>query len=57
MANGYTCCIDVDRLTTSIETLSSIEGCLETRDLSGIFLEIESVIKDINFEHNSYQCV
>lgn len=53
MANGYTCCIDVDRLNTSIETLSSIEGCLETRDLSGIFLEIESVIKDINFEHNN----
>ena len=53
MASGYTCCIDLERLNNTIETLSSLGGCLETRDLSGIFIDMENRFKDINFEHNN----
>lgn len=53
MANGYTCCIDTDRINGSIETISSIESCLRNVDLQGIILDIEIYIKNINFEHNN----
>ncbi len=53
MASGYTCCIDLERLNNTIETLSSLGGCLETRDLPGIFIDMENRFKDINFEHNN----
>ena len=53
MASGYTCCIDMERLNESIETLSSIDTCLSNKDFSTIFIDIEKKIKNINFEHNN----
>ena len=39
MAGGYTCCIDMERLNESIETLSSIDTCLSNKDFSSIFID------------------
>ena len=53
MAGGYTCCIDMERLNESIETLSSIDTCLSNKDFSSIFIDVEKKLKNINFEHNN----
>ena len=53
MANGYTCCIDMERLNESIETLSSIDTCLSNKDFSTTFIDVEKKLKNINFEHNN----
>ena len=53
MSNKYTCCIDKERLNSSIETLNSIDNCLNNRNLSNDFIDIEEIIKNINFNHNN----
>lgn len=53
MSYNYTCCIDEERLNGSIETLSCIDNCLNNKDLSNDFIEIEEVIKNTNFNHNN----
>ena len=53
MSNGYTCCIDKERINSSIRTLNSVEDCINNRSLSNNFIEIEEVIKNTNFYHNN----
>ena len=53
MASGYTGCIDTDRIKGTIGLLSSLIGCLQSRGLPGEFIDIEKIIKDINFNHNN----
>lgn len=54
MAKGYTGCIDIERLNSSITTLSSISDCLKTVDLTTNFLDFESYLKDANLEHGNF---
>ena len=53
MSNGYTCCIDKERINSSIRTLNSVEDCINNGSLSNNFIEIEEVIKNTNFYHNN----
>lgn len=53
MANGYTCCIDINRLNSTIETLSSINNCINNVDLKENFEEISNNLNDVNFEHDN----
>ena len=53
MANGYTCCIDYERLNVAANKLESIDDCLNSRDFSSTFADIEDELKNINFEHNN----
>lgn len=53
MANGYTCCIDIDRLNSSVETLVSISNAVNNIDLTENFQEISDELKEINFEHDN----
>lgn len=53
MANGYTCCIDIERLKSSVESLVSISNCVNNVDLTENFQEISDDLKEINFEHDN----
>ena len=53
MSKGYTGCIDLERISNSLETLSSIESCINNTDLTQYIEDIEKTINDINFEHGN----
>lgn len=50
--NGYTNYVDLDRIKGTTETLHSLDNCLNNKDLSENFQEIEEIIKKVNFEHD-----
>lgn len=53
MSKGYTGCIDLERISNSLETLSSIESCINNADLTQYIEDIEKTINDTNFEHGN----
>lgn len=53
MSKGYTGCIDLERISNSLETLSSIESCINNTDLTQYIEDIEKTINDTNFEHGN----
>lgn len=53
MSKGYTGCIDLERISNSLETLSSIESCINNTDLTQYIEDIEKTINDTNFEHEN----
>lgn len=53
MANGFTGCIDLERLRKSCEILNVVENYINNRDLTEEFIDIEEMINNINFEHGS----
>ena len=53
MSKGYTGCIDLERISNSLETLSSIESCINNTDLTQYIEDIEKTITDTNFEHGN----
>lgn len=53
MSKGYTGCIDLERISNSLEKLSSIENCINNTDLIQYIEDIEKTINDTNFEHGN----
>lgn len=43
--------IDLEKISSSAETLSSIENVINVVDLSSNFADIEKILRQINFEH------
>lgn len=54
MANGYTVCIDINKLIDTKETINSIKNCFSSADLENTFLELNSYLRNLNFEHGSF---
>ena len=54
MNNGNTCYLDNERIAGSVETLQSIDNCLHQKNLQSIFMDIEQMLKEWNFEHGNY---
>lgn len=53
MAQGYTGCIDLERISTSLDTLTSVENCINNTDLTTYFEDIENLITTTNLEHGN----
>lgn len=53
MSQGYTGCIDLERITNSLETLTSVENCINNTDLTTYFEDIENLITTTNLEHGN----
>ena len=45
--------LDLEKLNKSVETISGVEDCISTRDLSEGFTNLENYFRDINFEHGN----
>ena len=45
--------LDLEKLNKSVETISGIEDCISSRDLSEGFSNLEHFFRDINFEHGN----
>lgn len=45
--------LDLEKLNKSVETISGIEDCISSRDLSEGFSILENYFRDINFEHGN----
>ena len=54
MVEGYTCYIDTDKITSTVETLKSIDSCLSNKDLKDSFFEVEELLNKYNFEHGNF---
>ena len=54
MIGGNTCYLDNEKIMGSVETLQSIENCLNQKNLQGIFMDIEQMLKEWNFEHGNF---
>ncbi len=54
MAQGYTGCMDLERISTSLDTLTSVENCINNTDLTTYFEDIENLITTTNLEHGNY---
>ena len=46
--------IDLEKLNKSVETISGIEDCISSRDLSEGFTNLENYFRDLNFEHGNF---
>ena len=44
---------DLEKLNKSLETISGVEDCVSSRDLSEGFTNLENYFRDINFEHGN----
>lgn len=53
MAQGYTGCIDLERISNSLDTLTSVENCINNTDLTTYFEDIENLITTTNLEHGN----
>lgn len=53
MAQGYTGCIDLERISNSLDTLTSVENCINNTDLTTYFEDIENLITNTNLEHGN----
>ncbi len=52
MSNGYTCCIDINRLIQSRNILNAINTSLNNNSLPNTFTELEEILKNVDFYHN-----
>lgn len=43
--------INIDYLKKSLNTMNSVNDCMQTESLSNYFIEIDKMIQSINFEH------
>ena len=54
MVEGYSCFLDTDKITSTVETLKSIDNCLSNKDLKDSFFEMEELLNKYNFEHGNF---
>lgn len=50
---GYTCCIDLQELGRTVETLSSVGDCILNNNLINVFYDMDSLLKKESFEHGN----
>ena len=53
MKDNYKNNIDLDKIKKSNEVLCNIENCLNTKDYTTYFLDIENFINSINYKHGN----
>ena len=54
MIEGYTCFLNTDKVSSTVETLKSIDSCLANKDLKESFFEMEDLLNKYNFEHGNF---
>ena len=53
MSNGYTCCVDKERLEKSLKVLDNMNNTINQVNLPNSFIELEELIRNINIDHNN----
>lgn len=51
--NEYTNNVNIESLQSSLETITSIDNCLKSVDLTNYFGEMEIILRKVNFEHGN----
>lgn len=53
MKENYKCNIDLEKVKESNKTLLSLDSCINTKDFTTYFFDIEKEINNVNFEHGN----